>query len=216
MHVPDGIFPIEQAIIYLIIALGMLAYSLSKIEKEMNEKAIPLIGVLGAGLFAAQMFNFPTPYGASGHLIGTALATIIVGPWAAILIISGVLFIQMLFGDGGVLAYGVNLLNMGIIGALVSVAIIQVLYNAKGRKLSIAAIGAIAGFLATVIMAVTLTIELILAGVGPADTLAIWMIGLHLILGLGEAAITYVVLEYISRAKPSIFRNYLERSELNE
>ncbi|MHA1912231.1 MAG: energy-coupling factor ABC transporter permease [Candidatus Kariarchaeaceae archaeon] len=213
MHVPDGIFPIEQALIYLIIAIGMLVYSLSKIEKEMDERAIPLIGVLGAGLFAAQMFNFPTPYGASGHLVGTALATIIVGPWAAILVISGVLFIQMLFGDGGVLAYGVNLLNMGIIGAFVSIAIIQILYNTKGRKLSIAAIGAITGFFATVTMAVALTIELIFAGVGPADTLAIWMIGLHLILGLGEAAITYVVLEYISRSNPSIFRNYLERSE---
>ncbi|MCK5588650.1 MAG: energy-coupling factor ABC transporter permease, partial [Candidatus Lokiarchaeota archaeon] len=80
MHIPDGIFPIEQAIIYLVVAVIFLAYSIYRVGKTLEDKHIPLLGVLAAGIFAAQMFNFPVPFGSSGHLVGTALATAYVGP----------------------------------------------------------------------------------------------------------------------------------------
>jgi cobalt/nickel transport system permease protein len=120
MHIPDGIFPIDQAIGYLVIAVIFIAYSIYRVGKNLEDKHIPLLGVLAAGIFAAQMFNFPVPYGSSGHLVGTALATAYVGPAGAIIIIASVLLVQAFFGDGGITAYGANVFNMGVVGGIVA------------------------------------------------------------------------------------------------
>ncbi len=205
MHIPDGIFPIEQAIGYLVIAIVFIAYSLYRVGKNLDDKHIPLLGVLAAGIFAAQMFNFPVPYGSSGHLVGTALATAYVGPAGAIVIIASVLLVQAFFGDGGLTAYGANVFNMGVIGALVSWVVIglvmRVLKDNKNAK--VYAVG-LAGFLATVIASFVASLELIGAGLQPATLVIFWMVLLHLIIGIGEAVISMAIVAYTTRVRPDL------------
>jgi len=205
MHIPDGIIPIEQAIVYLVIAVIFIAYSIYRIGKGLEDKHIPLLGVLAAGIFAAQMFNFPVPYGSSGHLVGTALATAYVGPAGAIVIIASVLLVQAFFGDGGITAYGANVLNMGVIGGIVSWAIIglvtKLLKDNKNAKTI--AVG-IAGFVATFVTALVASLELIVAGLQPAYLVIVWMVGLHVIIGIGEAVISMAIVAYTTKVRPDL------------
>lgn len=205
MHIPDGIFPIEQAIGYLVIAIVFIAYSLYRVGKNLDDKHIPLLGVLAAGIFAAQMFNFPVPYGSSGHLVGTALATAYVGPAGAIVIIASVLLVQAFFGDGGLTAYGANVFNMGVIGSLVSWVVIglvmRVLKDNKNAK--VYSVG-LAGFLATVIASFVASLELIGAGLQPATLVIFWMVLLHVIIGIGEAVISMAIVAYTIRVRPDL------------
>ena len=205
MHIPDGIFPIEQAIVYLVVAVIFLAYSLYRVGKTLEDKHIPLLGVLAAGIFAAQMFNFPVPFGSSGHLVGTALATAYVGPAGAIVIIASVLLVQAFFGDGGITAYGVNLLNMGVIGGLVSWLVIGLVIKVlkENKNAKVYAVG-IAGFSATVIEAFVASLELIGAGLQPAFLIISWMVGLHIIIGIGEAAISMSIIAYTTKVRPDL------------
>ncbi len=101
MHIPDGVLPLNHVLIYLAISALIIVISIIQSRNSLTLKQIPIVGVLAAGLFAAQMFNFPIPAGSSGHLIGTALATALVGPWVGILILTAILIIQSFFGDGG-------------------------------------------------------------------------------------------------------------------
>ncbi len=121
MHIPDAFIPIWQGVIYWIIALVFVALALRWARKEMSEEKIPLIAVLAAGVFALQSFNLPVSMGTSGHLVGGALAAIILGsPFAAVFILILVLIVQgVLFGDGGITTMGANILNMGVIGGFV-------------------------------------------------------------------------------------------------
>src|SRR4030043_1769745 len=116
MHIPDGFISTPVAAAGIAVAAGSVAYAVRATNKNMGEKQIPLMGVLAAFIFAAQMLNFPVIGGTSGHLIGAALAAILLGPWAGVLIMTCVLIVQCLvFQDGGLLALGANVLNMGII-----------------------------------------------------------------------------------------------------
>ena len=121
MHIPDAFIPIPQGIVYWIIALVFVALALRWAKNEMSEEKIPLIAVLAAGIFALQSFNLPVSMGTSGHLVGGALAAIILGsPFAAVFILTLVLIVQgVLFGDGGITTMGANILNMGVIGGFV-------------------------------------------------------------------------------------------------
>lgn len=205
MHIPDGIIPIEQAIVYLVIAVIFIAYSIYRIGKSLEDKHIPLLGVLAAGIFAAQMFNFPVPYGSSGHLVGTALATAYVGPAGAIVIIASVLLVQAFFGDGGITAYGANVLNMGVIGGLVSWVIIGLVTKLMkdNKNAKTIAVG-IAGFVATVVSAFVASLELIVAGLEPAVLVIGWMVGLHAIIGIGEAVISMAIVAYTTKVRPDL------------
>ncbi len=121
MHIPDAFIPIWQGAIYWIIALVFVALALKWAKDEMNEEKLPLVAVLAAGIFALQSFNLPVSMGTSGHLVGGALAAIILGsPFAAIFILTLVLIVQgVLFGDGGITTMGANIINMGVIGGFV-------------------------------------------------------------------------------------------------
>ena len=163
------------------------------------------------------MFNFPVPWGTSGHLIGTALATALVGPYGAILVIATVLLIQSTFGDGGILAYGANLLNMGVVGAVVSFLVIryaqQLMGNANPRRSRAIAVG-IAGFVATIAAAIMTSIELVLAGLEPASLVFGWMLLLHAIIGLGEAVITWAIIQYVIMVRADLL--YLPSFNITE
>jgi cobalt/nickel transport system permease protein len=121
MHIPDAFIPLPQAAVYWIIALVFIALSLRWARKEMKEEKVPLVAILAAGIFAIQAINVPIPWGTSGHMMGAALAAIVLGsPFAAVFILTLVLIVQgVLFGDGGITVMGANIINMGVIGGFV-------------------------------------------------------------------------------------------------
>ncbi|HUT82524.1 MAG TPA: energy-coupling factor ABC transporter permease [Candidatus Bathyarchaeia archaeon] len=207
MHMPDGILPLSHAIVYLAIAGVIILIAIWQSRKSLTLKQIPIVGVLAAGLFAAQMFNFPVPFGSSGHLIGTALATVLVGPWVGILIISSILIVQAFFGDGGFLAFGANDINMAIVGAFTVVAIFYLIPQKwRDRRFAFAGFAAGAAFISTIFMALTASTELAIAQTGSPGLIYGWMVGLHAIIGLVEAAITFAVVSFVFLAEPGLLK----------
>src|SRR5215208_129191 len=118
MHIPDGFLSFTVSIVCWVITAITLSIAISRSNKSLGERQIPLMGVLAAFIFAAQAINFPVAGGTSGHLLGGTLAAIVLGPWAAVLVMTSVISVQaLLFQDGGLLALGFNILNMGVLTA---------------------------------------------------------------------------------------------------
>jgi cobalt/nickel transport system permease protein len=121
LHIPDGFLSIPVALALWLLTIGIVAYSLKRVNEDLGERQAPLMGVLAAAIFAGQMLNFAVAGGTSGHLMGAAIATILLGPWAAILALTCVVAVQaLIFQDGGLIVLGANILNMGAIGVAVS------------------------------------------------------------------------------------------------
>jgi cobalt/nickel transport system permease protein len=203
MHIPDAFMPIWQGAIYWIIALVFIWLSLKWAKNELNEQKLPLVAVLAAGIFALQSFNLPVSMGTSGHLVGGALAAILLGsPFAAIFILTLVLIVQgVIFGDGGIVVMGVNIINMGVIGGFVG------FYTFKGlmamtRSMPISAFGA--AWLACVIPALAAAVELYLAGTFPLVEGLIAMGLYHAIIGVIEGFVTVAAIYLIINARPDL------------
>jgi cobalt/nickel transport system permease protein len=206
MHIPDGILPTSHALIYIIIASLIVVISIIQSRNSLTLKQIPIVGVLAAGLFAAQMFNFPIPAGSSGHIIGTSLATSLVGPWVGILILTAILIIQSFFGDGGFLALGANIINMAIIGAFVTFLFFLVIPKKwREKKVLFATFAGISGFLSTVFMAFFASVELTIAQLGNPGLIFGSMLGLNAIIGVIEGVITFALVFFIFKAQASLF-----------
>jgi len=203
MHIPDAFIPIPQGIVYWIIALVFIALALRWAKNEMSEEKIPLIAVLAAGIFALQSFNLPVSMGTSGHLVGGALAAIVLGsPFAAIFILTLVLIVQgVVFGDGGITTMGANILNMGVIGGFIG------FYSFRGlmgitKNLNISAF--VAAWLACLIPALAAAFEMFFAGTFPLNEGLIAMGVYHALIGIIEGLVTCVVLHLILAARPDI------------
>jgi cobalt/nickel transport system permease protein len=203
MHIPDAFIPIPQGIVYWIIALIFIALALRWAKTEISEEKIPLIAVLAAGIFALQSFNLPVSMGTSGHLVGGALAAIILGsPFAAVFILTLVLIVQgVMFGDGGITTMGANIINMGVIGGFVG------FYTFKGlmattKNVNIAAFTA--AWLACVIPALACAVEMYFAGTFPLREGLIAMGLYHALIGLIEGFVTVVAIHLIVAARPDI------------
>jgi cobalt/nickel transport system permease protein len=203
MHIPDAFMPIWQGAIYWIIALVFIWLSLKWAKNELNEQKLPLVAVLAAGIFALQSFNLPVSMGTSGHLVGGALAAILLGsPFAAIFILTLVLIVQgVIFGDGGIVVMGVNIINMGVIGGFVG------FYTFKGlmrmtRSMPISAF--CAAWLACVIPALAAAVELSLAGTFPLVEGLIAMGLYHAIIGVIEGFVTVAAIYLIINARPDL------------
>jgi cobalt/nickel transport system permease protein len=203
MHIPDAFIPIWQGAIYWIIALVFLALALKWAKDEMNEQKLPLVAVLAAGIFALQSFNLPVSMGTSGHLVGGALAAIVLGsPFAAVFILALVLIVQgVLFGDGGLTTMGANIINMGIIGGFVG------FYSFKGvmrMTKSIPIAGFAAAWLACIIPALAASVEMYLAGTFPLVEGMIAMGIYHAIIGIIEGFVTIAAIYLITSARPDL------------
>jgi cobalt/nickel transport system permease protein len=192
MHIPDGFLSAEVAAACAVPAAGAVGYGLRRASRELDERRVPLLGVTAAFVFAAQMLNFPVAGGTSGHFLGAALAAILLGPWLACVVMSVVLVTQsFVFADGGVTALGANVLNMGVIGALlvggVMVAARAALPRTRGAFLAVSAIGA---WLAVMAGAAAASMELAVSGTVPLGTVLPAMLGVHALIGIGEGMIT--------------------------
>ncbi|WP_321504616.1 cobalt transporter CbiM [uncultured Methanoregula sp.] len=203
MHIPDAFIPIWQGAIYWIIALVFIALALRWARSEMSEEKIPLIAVLAAGIFALQSFNLPVSFGTSGHLVGGALAAIILGsPFAAVFILTLVLIVQaVLFGDGGITTMGANIINMGVLGGFVGFYSFKGLMRAtKNVNLS----GFAAAWLACVIPALACAVEMFFAGTFPLREGLVAMGLYHALIGIIEGFVTVIAIRLIVAARPDI------------
>jgi len=197
MHIPDGFLETRVWAPLAGISAGAIALASKKVSKDLDEKKVPLMGVLAAFVFAAQMVNFPIGGGTSGHLTGGVLIAAIVGPYAAILMMSTILILQaLLFQDGGITALGANIFNMGIVNAGVGYITLKGLNRITGNfKLS----AFITSWLCVVLAAGSAAAELSLSGVVPIKVSLPAMAGIHALIGIGEGAVTIAALELISR-----------------
>ncbi|MBD2295785.1 PDGLE domain-containing protein [Anabaena sphaerica FACHB-251] len=207
MHIPDGFISVPVAAATSLASGVALFVSFGRSQTAFGIRRAPVLGLTTAFIFAAQMINFPVAGGTSGHLLGGALAAIILGsPWAGMLCIATVLIIQaVLFADGGITALGANILNMGVIGVWVAWVLTQTLQRllggSKGR-LPIAA--GIAAGVSVVVAAIACAIELALSGTAPANIVLPTMTGVHILIGVGEGLITGGVLTYLATARPDL------------
>ena len=206
MHIPDGFLSVPVAILLWIVSAIVIGYALRRVSTELDERKVPLMGVLAAAIFAGQMLNFTVVGGTSGHLMGAAIATILLGPWAAVLVMTTVVSVQaLIFQDGGLLALGANIFNMGVIGVAVSYAVYRTVRAlAPQRKWSIFVGGFLAAWLAIEIAALATALELAISGTTPANIAIPAMGGIHALIGIGEALITVGVLAFVYAVRPDL------------
>ncbi|HMA04789.1 MAG TPA: cobalt transporter CbiM [Methanomicrobiales archaeon] len=203
MHIPDGFIPLAQGLVYWAVALAFIALSLRWARRDMDEERIPLVAVLAAGIFAIQSFNLPVGLGTTGHLVGGALAAIVLGsPYGAVFILTLVLLVQgFLFNDGGITVMGANILNMGVIGGFVGFYSFRGIRAALG-SLDVAAFSA--AWLACLVPAFAAAVELYLAGTFPLEGGLLAMGLYHALIGILEGAITVAAIRLIATARPDI------------
>lgn len=212
MHIPDGFIPLWQCAIYYIITILALYLSLRWARNNLDEKMVPLMAVLAAGIFAIMSMNIPIPWGTSGHMVGGALVAIIFcAPEAAVIIFTLVLLVQgLFFGDGGLTTLGANVLNMGIIGGLVG------LYSFKALRKPIGKVPAIfiASWLSIFLAAEMVAVELWLAGTFPLTTGLLLMGLYHSIIGIIEGILTVVVILALEKTRPDLLAwNRIKRTD---
>ena len=205
MHIPDGFLGWTWPI-YWIIAIVAVGYSLKWARENLDERHIPLLAVLAAGIFAIQAMNIPIPWGTSGHMVGAALIAILfVSPWAAVLVLSIVLILQgLIFGDGGMTALGANIFNMGIVGGFVGFYAYKTL-KGVGRVPAVF----IAAWASIFIASLVCAIEMALAGTFPLVEGLTFMGLYHAVIGVIEAIITVVVILGIDRVRPDLLPDWV-------
>lgn len=199
LHIPDGFLSTAVSIAGWLLAVAAIGYALRQTRGQLGSKQIPLMGVLAAFIFAAQAINFPVAGGTSGHLLGGTLAAIVMGPWAAVLIMTSVITVQALvFQDGGLLALGFNIVNMGIITAFTGHLVYQWFKKATGEgRNSVLAAGAVGAWVSVVLGALATAVELAVSGSSPLGIALPTMAGVHALIGIGEALITVGALGFI-------------------
>jgi len=205
MHIPDGMIDAKVAVATAALGAGGLGLALRRARIDRSPRRVPLMGLAAAFVFAAQMLNFPVIAGTSGHLVGAVLATVLLGPSAAMVVISAVLIVQcLMFNDGGVTALGANIFNMAILGCAVGFAIYHPLACLfPGRRGQILA-ASFAGWCTTVLSAVMCAAEISTSGKASWSKALPALAGIHMLIGIGEGLITAIVLVSIARLRPEL------------
>lgn len=201
MHIPDGFIDIPTSASFGVLAVAGTAVALKKARTELDDRTAPMAGLTAVFIFAVQMLNFPVAAGTSGHLLGGALATVLVGPYAASLAVTVVLGVQaLMFADGGLSALGLNIFNLSIVAVLAShiffVTAKKFLPKSRG---SIPVAAAIAALISVPVSATAFSLQYALGGTGtaPASTVFAAMFSTHILIGIGEALITMLTVSAI-------------------
>ncbi|WP_432125921.1 energy-coupling factor ABC transporter permease [Streptomyces sp. bgisy082] len=208
MHVPDGFINAPVSAVAGVVAAGAVAVSLRGARRELDERTAPLAGLVAAFVFAVQMLNFPVAAGTSGHLLGGALAAILVGPWTGVLCISVVLLMQgVLFADGGLTALGVNIDVMGVVTVVVAYALFRglVLVLPRTRR-SVTAASFAAALVSVPAAAAAFTLIYAIGGTTdvPVGKVLTAMVGVHVLIGIGEAVITMLTVGAVLAVRPDL------------
>jgi len=203
LHIPDGFLSLIVSIICWVLTVLVIGTAISRTNKSLGEKQIPLMGVMAAFIFAAQMINFPVAGGTSGHLLGGALAAIVLGPWAGMLVMTAVIAVQaLLFQDGGLLVMGANILNMGLATAAIGYGLYRAV-SGQSKTVKLAVTG-LAAWLSVMAGALLTSLQLWLSGTSQLELVIPAMMGVHALIGLGEALITVFALGFILQTRPDL------------
>jgi len=207
MHLPDGFLDGKTAVASAALAVGGIAWAVRGVRRTLPAGRMPLLGTAAAFVFAAQMLNFPVVGGTSGHLVGATLAAVLLGPFASVIVMTCVLVLQcFLFQDGGLTALGGNVLNMALVATGVGWAVFTLLRRAFGDGMRARLLAtAFAAWCSTVAAAVACAGELAASGTVPWRAALPAMAGVHMLIGLGEALITTLVVASIARLRPELF-----------
>ena len=212
MHMSDGIVNAPTSVVFGLIAVAAVAVCAIKARNELDERTVPLAGLVAAFIFAVQMVNFPILPGVSGHLLGGALAAILVGPYTGALCIAIVLVVQsLLFADGGVTALGTNIVNMAVIGVAAAYVTAVLLYALARRRGGVATSGLgvvafVAALVGTISAAMGFVFEFAIGGAAATSMGAVtgYMLGTHALIGIGEGVITAVTVVAVARSRPDL------------
>jgi cobalt/nickel transport system permease protein len=203
LHIPDGFLSLAVSAVCWVISALILSVASSRTNRSLGEKQVPLMGVMAAFIFAAQMINFPVAGGTSGHLLGGALAAIVLGPWGAMLVMTAVIAVQsLLFQDGGLLVMGANILNMGLVTAVIGYGLYRAVIG-RPRRVRLAVAG-VAAWLSVMAGALATALQLWLSGTSNLQTVTLAMLGVHALIGIGEALITVAALAFILQTRPAL------------
>jgi cobalt/nickel transport system permease protein len=211
VHVPDGFLDVPTSVATGVLAAGTVALALKKAREELDDLTAPLAGLTACFVFAVQMMNFPVAAGTSGHLMGGALTAALVGPWTAVLCLTVVLLVQAVaFADGGLTALGTNVLLIAVVTVLLGWGVQRLVTRIRPRSRTAVLAGAGIGAFLSVPAAALAFVGLFAVG-GLADvplgTVAGFMGGIHVLIGLGEAAITVAVLGAVLAVRPDLVRS---------
>lgn len=203
LHIPDGFLSLAMSVFCWVLTIVILSQAVRRTNKSLGERQVPLMGIMAAFIFAAQMINFPVAGGTSGHLLGGALAAVVLGPWAAMLVMTAVIAVQgLLLQDGGLLVMGANILNMGLITAAIGYGLYRGAFGAS-RTVKLGAAG-FAAWLSVMAAALLTSLQLWLSGTSNLQTVTLAMLGVHALIGIGEALITVAALAFIFQTRPDL------------
>ncbi len=217
MHIPDGFLNLPVSLLTWAASLALIAVSLGQVKTEYQERAVPLMGVCAAFIFAAQMINFPIPGGTSGHLLGGTLAGVLLGPWAGSLVMTVVFIVQaVLFQDGGLTVLGANVFNMGLVGTFGGYYLYKAVRSAVGfnswRGMAVGT--AVAAWTSVVVASFVCALQLAFSGTVPLNVAISAMLFWHILIGIGEALVTLVAVSYVWRTRPDMLYDPPHRSGL--
>ena len=208
MHVPDGFISLPASLSAAAVAAGGVGVSLRRIRATMRERVVPLAGLAAAFIFVLQMLNFPVAAGTSGHLLGGALAAILLGPWVGAIVVTVVILVQgLVFADGGVSALGLNVINMALVTALVGWGAFRLATLLMPKTAtSMVSATALASWLSVVAASVAFAGEYAIGGAGgvPATTVLGAMVGVHALIGVGEGIISGLIVSAVLASRPDL------------
>lgn len=202
----DGIVSAPTSVFFGAVAAAGLAVCARRARRELDERMVPLAGLVAAFIFAVQMVNFPILPGVSGHLLGGALAAILVGPNTGALCIGIVLVVQsLLFADGGVSALGTNITNMALIGVATAYATAVAVFRMLGHR-RLAAVSFVAALVGTVCSAMGFILEYAIGGAVQVSLTSVggYLLGTHVLIGIGEGVITALTVTAVARSRPDL------------
>jgi cobalt/nickel transport system permease protein len=215
MHIPDGFIDAPTSLAAGAVSAGGLTVCVRRSAEVLEEKQAPLTGLVAAFIFAVQMLNFPVAGGTSGHLLGGALAAVLVGPYLGAMSVAVVLAVQaLLFADGGLSALGLNVLNMALVGAFAGYGVFLLARRLlPATRTGIAAASGVAALVSVVLASAAFTLEYAIGGTGGAslDRVAGAMLGVHLLIGIGEALITALTVSTVLAVRPDLVHGALGR-----
>ena len=203
LHIPDGFLSLVISLIFWLAAAALIGLAARRTQGQLGERQVPVMGIMAAFIFAAQMINFPVAGGTSGHLLGGALAAIVLGPWAGMLVMASVVVLQgLLFQDGGLVVMGANIFNMGLLTALTGYGLYRSAAG-QGRGIRLAVAG-VAAWLSVMAAALLTAAQLWLSGTSPLNIVMPAMLGVHALIGIGEALVTVAALAFIEQTRPDL------------
>jgi len=208
VHIPDGFIDAPTSIGAAAASVGGLAVGLRRSAEVLEDKLAPMAGLVAAYVFAVQMLNFPVAGGTSGHLLGGALAAVLVGPWVGSLCIAVVLAVQaLLFADGGISALGLNVFNMAIVGVFAGYGLFLLARRVlPATRAGVTGAAGVAALGSVVLASLAFALEYAIDGSGGASTGRVFaaMGGVHVLIGIGEALITAMTVSAVVAVRPDL------------